>query len=663
MKRLTLILLVAFTLLIAVGCDKRHSQDQNTFVPVTSLTVSDNFNWSTSRDVVLDLEVYNNTGNPISNVLFKIYDKSPRLSDAQLLYRGMTDNLGKLNTTINLPTRMTSVVVSGYMEAVTVNIAANRIHRVYGGSYANARKGDFAPPKPSKDFQYLPGYTFDSQGVPSTPPMTFDAVPAGFMQTIAQNFPEGVDIHQTHPEYFVGSPMSLLKVDQDADVWITFLYERAAYHNGFGFYIYDQNHPIHSAADLGPLTIVFPNVKQNDDGGGLIPGDKIHIGVVPGGKYVGYFVVSNGWTGGGNVGAGEGTYYANSSLNPETSPGNQQHIIETQLWSEQYQSMVLGIEDLNRDTGSDNDFNDVVFGVKAQPWSAIDRTGVPPIVPGVDTDGDGVPDVNDDYPIDPDRAFNNYTPGENTWGSLVYEDLWPAYGDYDLNDMVVDYRVNQVTNAQNHVKDIDCTWRLRAVGASYNNGFAFELPFSAADISSVTSNHSLWTLESGGSKAVVRVFNNTFDLIPQVPGHFINTEIGQPYHTPVEVTTNITLTNALDPNLFNHSAPYNPFIFVRGVRSHEVHLKDYAPTSQMDMALFGTGNDNSNPATGRYFVSKDNLPWAFNIAAEFDYPTERTMITHAYYKFAPWAQSSGNSYPDWYMNNPGYRDAQYIYQH
>lgn len=663
MKRNMLWALIIVLFLLLTACDKKMSQENDIFIPVTDLTVSDSFDWSTSRDISINLEVYNNVNQPISNIVFQVYDKSPSLSDAQLMFKGMTDDQGKLSATINLPTRLSKVTVVGYMEAIEVTITNNAINHTYGGTYTSTGKGQMLPPKGSKDYVFLPGFTFNNQGVPSTPPMTHDAVPAAFMQTIAENFPESQDIRTTHPEYFQGNPMSLLKVDQAADIWITFLYERAAYRNAFGYYIYDQNTTINSVADLGPLTIIFPNASEQNQGGGLQAGDKIHIGAVPGGKYVGYFVIANGWISGSNVGSGYGRYFANSALNPETSPGSQQHIIQTQLWSAEFQSLVLGVEDLNRDAHTDNDFNDVVFGVKASPWSAIDLTGVPPIVRGTDTDGDGVVDTDDDYPSDPLRAFDNYTPGENTWGSLAFEDLWPAFGDYDLNDMVIDYRINQVTNAQNRVKDIKCNWRLRAVGASFNNGFAFELPFAADKIASVTSNHNLWTLESGGTKAVVRVFNNTFDLIPQVQGHFINTEIGQPYITPVLITTDIVLNTPQNINEFIHSAPYNPFIFVKGVRSHEVHMKDYAPTDLMNVSLFGTGNDDSNPTENRYYTSRNNLPWAFNIASEFAYPSERSMITRAYLKFAPWAQSNGNSYPDWYLDNPGYRDNQYIYQH
>ena len=30
----------------------------------------------------------------------------------------------------------------------------------------------------------------------------------------------------------------------------------------------------------------------------------------------------------------------------------------------------------------------------------------------------------------------------NGWGTLMFEDLWPAYGDFDFNDFVVNYKIS-----------------------------------------------------------------------------------------------------------------------------------------------------------------------------------------------------------------------------
>jgi LruC domain-containing protein len=157
------------------------------------------------------------------------------------------------------------------------------------------------------------------------------------------------------------------------------------------------------------------------------------------------------------------------------------------------------------------------------------------------------------------------------------------------------------------------------------------------------------------------VFNNAFDVIPQVPGQYINTVPDEPYHEPVLITLDLVLSEAQNPNSFNYLPPYNPFIYRVNNRGLEIHLADYPPTGSMNTALFNTVNDTSNPALGRYFKSIENLPWALHIAEEFDHQIERSQITRAYNYFKDWAQSSGTSYPDWYQDLPGYRNEEYIY--
>lgn len=92
-----------------------------------------------------------------------------------------------------------------------------------------------------------------------------------------------------------------------------------------------------------------------------------------------------------------------------------------------------------------------------------------------DQDGDGVVNDDDDYPEDPERAFNNYYPAEGT-STLAYEDLWPGKGDYDFNDLVLDYRFNVVTNALNNVVEVHGTFTIEAFGAVMKMDLDFSLP-------------------------------------------------------------------------------------------------------------------------------------------------------------------------------------------
>lgn len=289
---------------------------------------------------------------------------------------------------------------------------------------------------------------------------------------------------------------------------------------------------------------------------------------------------------------------------------------------------------------------------------------------GSDSDNDGASDEFDDYPNDPNRAFNNHFPSEGNFGTLGFEDLWPYKGDYDFNDMVVDYNFNTVTNANDNAVEIYATLKVRAIGAGFKNGFGIELPVSAEAVSEVTGDFSLTqnivntnskNLENGQSNAVIIFFDNAFDLLPHPgDGTGVNTRNGATYVEPTEI--NFLITFAYPVNASNlGQAPFNPFIFVNGERGREVHLKNHAPTDLADESLFGDGQDASNPSQGYYYKTENNLPWAINIIEEFDYPVEKTAVIDAYNYFAQWAESGGTQYSDWYSDSPGYRNNNELY--
>jgi LruC domain-containing protein len=288
-----------------------------------------------------------------------------------------------------------------------------------------------------------------------------------------------------------------------------------------------------------------------------------------------------------------------------------------------------------------------------------------------DGDNDGVIDVEDDYPQDATRALNNFFPSTGS-GTVAFEDLWPSQGDFDLNDVVVDFSFKTITNASNKLVETYATFVLRATGAALRNGFGFQLasnsiPASAITVTGMNLTKDYITLgsngtEEGQSKPTFIVFDNAFDLLANPgTGSGINVTIGAPYVEPATITLHIVYTpNTYDAELLDIEH-FNPFIIVNMVRGREVHLPDYAPTSLQDMTMFGTFDDNSIPVINRYYKTSTNLPWGFMTLESFAYPAEKTPIMDCYIHFAEWAQSSGQKYPDWYKDLPGYRNAEKLY--
>lgn len=281
-----------------------------------------------------------------------------------------------------------------------------------------------------------------------------------------------------------------------------------------------------------------------------------------------------------------------------------------------------------------------------------------------DTDGDGIPDNIDQYPLDPTRAFNSFYPNETDFASLAFEDLWPAYGDYDFNDFVVNINYKIVTNAQNSVVDVIAQYQIMADGASLNNGFGIVFDVVPSTVESVTGYMKLGNAvilapegyEAGHTAQTVVI---PFDAInPIMDGGMANTIPGGKY---VQTVINTVTTHFGTPQASIGTPPFNPFIFVDQERGHEVHLKDQPPTEFVDEDYFGTDSDASDPAAGIYYRSTSGLPWGIETPINFNYPIETADILTAHLKFAAWAQSGGVDFEDWYMDEPGYRNEANIY--
>ena len=275
-----------------------------------------------------------------------------------------------------------------------------------------------------------------------------------------------------------------------------------------------------------------------------------------------------------------------------------------------------------------------------------------------DSDGDGVPDDEDDYPDDPDRAFDNLYPAEGVFGTLAFEDLWPSYGDYDMNDLVLDYNINEVTNADGEIVDIHFTFVVRAIGAMYRNGLGVELPVPPSAVATVDGSRlpngdvtlSGNGTEAGQTNAVIIITEDASENM----GLYVNT-VNPNNHTQEDtIKVSLTFTNPVTRAELG-TAPYNPFIWVDGDRGREVHLPGMPPTSLADPALFGTADDNTSMSANRFYKSNNNLNWAINVPVSIPYPLEEVDMTLAYPNFRDWAESGGSTNTGWYLDEPGNR--------
>ncbi|MFA9213400.1 MAG: LruC domain-containing protein [Candidatus Methylacidiphilales bacterium] len=292
-----------------------------------------------------------------------------------------------------------------------------------------------------------------------------------------------------------------------------------------------------------------------------------------------------------------------------------------------------------------------------------------------DDDKDKVANKYDLYPNDPIKAYNNYYP-ENSNGTIMFEDLWPSKGDYDFNDLVVGYRFNIVTDAENNIVEINYEITPKAIGAGFNNGFGFMLNKIEWDkiyaVEGLKTEAKWLNLNKNGTEADQKIatiiaFTSAADFLKGPGGSTgVNVDPKVAYVTPqtINFTVKFRDENGKAPNGFVSMKEFsvedfNPFAIINQNRETEIHLPGYEPTAKADRKMFGQFDDNSSE--GNYYKSKDNLPWALNIPAEIPYATEKTDFVKGYKYFAEWARTKGENYRDWYEENEKNRDNDALY--
>lgn len=606
------------------------------------LDVGDDFNYATSKKVSVQLEV------PVflSNAVVTLYVKSGN-QDSLAVARGSFNSSGQLVKNLIVSARADSLLIfssyAGLINEVRLPIEGSQLTFDYRSLYERQEGGakHAIHNQPSKGvinqngnpiFSYHD--TYNGIGVPDNlafPDVLQQNLLDDLNASLPEYFPGGIPY--SNPEFLAGKETNLI-LTKDADVWVTFVSEGAGYRNSLGYYTYTLGQEPDSAEELDHL-IVFPNSSMVGSGGGLVPGDRVYLGTFPANTVIGWFLVANGWNGLETT-QGRGVYYSIPDFNPESVEDKRTHMVL--LYDEAREITFLGFEDLRRDIATDDDFNDAVFYARSNPVDAISIGNLAQLEVANDSDGDGVNDELDDFPFDPNQAFNNYAPGANSTGKLVFEDLWPNQGDYDFNDLVVDYNFNSIANADNLITTLEGSFTIEHIGGAFHNGFGFILPISPDNIASITGqnlNGGYETVSANGTESgtaadetVVLVVGDAFDLEGQT----------------LDIT--ITFVNPQDQSNLG-DVPYNPFIIVNGERSREVHLPDLPPTSKA--AGLGTQDDFSDSTQNRYYKTSTNLPWAMSIYDNFTLSPERIPITIHYPRFVNWANSGGTQDLDWYI--------------
>jgi len=658
---------------IAGSCNYNPVDESGVPYEMRDLIVDENFSFNTTKACSLKIFVQTNTGDALEMVRVNVLvDLGSGYATIQSL---ASDHSGHIDAFFQVPSFADTLVLQtdyiGLPEAVKLAYSGERIEYDYGPKVL-AKSKELLESDPveivvgSTTIRTMSGFSL--LGVPENLEPSDDDIDPNMLADINASLPERQAVPVHNPEYLAATAETNIILEEKAEVWVTFVHEGAGNKNSLGYYVYDRYNPPSTPSDIEEINIIFPNTSFLNSGGGLVSGNKVKLGTFEADQTIGWVCIADGFRNN-TITKGSFIFYSDPALNPETDSTFRQHNVL--LYDHSRKKVLLGFEDLKRGPSSDEDFNDIVFYVTSNPITAIENENYPKMEnTGEDRDGDGITDNFDDYPDDEEKAFDNYFPAEDHFGTLAYEDLWPSQGDYDLNDIVIDYQFNQVTNATNEVVQIDGKIVLKAMGCSFHNGFGIAWPFSPGMVDSASGN--LLTrgiidlaengLENEQNQAVFMVFDDGFSVLPYEGnmGIGVNTNPEAPYVIPDTLNISVVLNQPLQASEAG-LPPYNPFIFVNGDRSREVHLPDMQPTQLGGSSWLNTEDDTSDPLSGRTYRTSNNLPWALNVVTGFDHPVEKCEITHAYAHFASWALSAGSAYNNWYLEIQGYRNNDLVY--
>lgn len=185
-----------------------------------------------------------------------------------------------------------------------------------------------------------------------------------------------------------------LHLFQEAEIFLTFVHEKADYKNQFGYFTFadDNEDGLISEDEILSEELIFENVSE--EGGVMLPGDTVKIGPFAPGTDVGFFVVANGYA------EEKGAFYTVPELNPDGA----HHMV--MVGTSDGGNVAIGIEDINWNRPDcDKDFNDVIFTFTMTPEDALDEAIEDSNIPVNDPDLEVEEEEPAQNPNDGDGSF------------------------------------------------------------------------------------------------------------------------------------------------------------------------------------------------------------------------------------------------------------------
>lgn len=241
-----------------------------------------------------------------------------------------------------------------------------------------------------------------------------------------------------------------------------------------------------------------------------------------------------------------------------------------------------------------------------------------------------------------------------TTGVYAFEDLWPARGDYDLNDAVVDFSQIWTWNTPD-VENVDSKIFRESVNlTTYQNYVTLKSGLAVLIDNKVTpTSIKMKTIKGADVREVAFETEEEANGKVYLLTEDIKANLGTQYIIEFEYKDGITN---------KQKSIVKPFIYRNeGGGRWEVHLPYEAPTSKMITSYFSApgSDDLSDPAKGIYYVREGDYPFAFFLSGVtidsfkstlLARENESIRINDLYSGFLEWSVSKGKKQKYWYKN-------------
>lgn len=659
---------LACTMVIAVGISSCVDSDKDLYQEAPEKESNTN-DFSTEKSVQVDID-YSLTK---AKVPFLIYDENPIKvvndangnptsactfnEDIKPLDGAWTDDEGKYNEKMTLPAYVSKVYIVSkafYATRLIEGEIVNGVLKVTEPEYKELAEtrafGNNSVNKDPNRFKKLGWSTqlgkYDSSTgqikyayTKNDPKLVFtEKERKEFCQTIYSvlntlgSCPD--DYRKSNDLYITGDNENNL-----TDIVLTSLGGWTCWNSSLGYYYYKDGNTPQSLDEIKVFT-VFPNTQttwNNYDAGGklyasprgLTEGTSVQLKffgenydqnegtAFPKGYRIGFVLACNAWDYkfvGFNAHSQTNNYISCSTAGL-SSKGANNIDVHTAMFKDQNGNIAICFEDFK----DDENFTDVLFALKANPIIA-----------------DGLPDVNPDLDTTIEKS-----------GVYAFEDEWPKAGDYDMNDVLVQYTYQKTFNIRNNI---------------LNESFAFKTFFNKRTVFTNGLGFTL-TNEGNSEKTEYLIKKEGENEFSPASGTDKITSDGNVIILTDNVKTNqnaeYKITREYNESTKKQETTIDAFIYrpSKGDTRLEVHCPMQKPTSKVDASLFGQYDDRSVPDKGIYYISdKENIyPFAFYLSnanindieklKNFD-QNERKAISELYPDFINWAKYGKN--PDWY---------------